>query len=195
MKNFYLVCSELDNIKKIATSHNGLILSEEYSGHKTSIKCKCKHGHLWETKAENIKSGRWCPYCAKNVKYDLSFIKEFALKNNGKCLSKDYKGMLNKMEWQCSNDHKWKTTPSSIINSHTWCPHCSKNKRKTKEDILETVRQRGGKYIDGVYKNRSSVLKIECEVGHVWSTKVQNINRGNWCPQCRKRNQIVKGIT
>lgn len=132
MKKFYKNFSPLLSLKHIASKKGGKILSTEYVNQKTKIKCECSKGHCWETAANNVKQGRWCPFCAKNVKYSISDMQELANSREGKCLSIKYSGANNSLEWECSEGHRWKTTPNSIMNGRkSWCPDCWNLKRKS----------------------------------------------------------------
>ena len=46
-------------------------------------------------------------------------------KEGGRCLSKSYINAKTKLEWECSEGHRWWATPSNIRHIGTWCPKCS----------------------------------------------------------------------
>lgn len=49
------------------------------------------------------------------------------------------------------------------------------------ENLLEKIKSKGGKLIEGNYITRDSIITIECEQGHKWETKIKYILRGSWC--------------
>jgi len=55
-------CNE---IRKIAKSKGGKCLSKEYKTAHIKMKFQCDSGHVWKCQPNNIKNGRWCPYCSK----------------------------------------------------------------------------------------------------------------------------------
>mgnify|MGYP005993385105 CR=1 FL=1 len=53
----------LKNYKKIASSHDGECLSDTYINAKTKLHWQCKRGHNFFATPDNVKQGKWCPYC------------------------------------------------------------------------------------------------------------------------------------
>lgn len=53
----------LDELKQIAESRGGDLLSGSYKGTKEKYKWKCERGHVWEASAYSVKSGSWCGIC------------------------------------------------------------------------------------------------------------------------------------
>jgi hypothetical protein len=53
----------LDAMHKLARKNGGRCLSEEYKNCKTKMLWQCKYGHEFESTPDNIKQGRWCPFC------------------------------------------------------------------------------------------------------------------------------------
>jgi len=74
-KGFWcLLCSEenkkklrLEVFRKLAKKNKGELLSVKYLGIETKLKWKCDKGHTWMTTPHLIKSGTWCPTCAKVI--------------------------------------------------------------------------------------------------------------------------------
>jgi len=115
----------LDQMKRIAERRHGKCLSDTYINADTKLLWECSKGHRWEALPHSIKSGHWCPYCARIVKLTIEEMQQIAKHRGGKCLSKIYKNTKTKLQWECSEGHQWKATPTSIKNSGTWCPICS----------------------------------------------------------------------
>jgi len=90
----------------------------------------------WEAKTDDnlirYISSNLTPTPEINIKMidfytNLSVMKELksiATERGGELLSTVYKGMHHKLWWKCCCGHKWKTTPSSIKHSGTWCKKC-----------------------------------------------------------------------
>lgn len=51
---------------KIA-NNNGVHVSGDLLSEKSIVSVSCEEGHMWDTKASNILTGRWCPVCAKKL--------------------------------------------------------------------------------------------------------------------------------
>lgn len=118
----------LDEMKVLAAKRGGKCLSREYVNVSTRLKWQCAKGHEWKAKPDNIKSGEWCPYCAKRAPLTLKEMGALAAKHNGKCLSRVYRGNKTNLKWQCAKGHEWKASPSNVKRG-TWCPYCAKNKK------------------------------------------------------------------
>jgi hypothetical protein len=60
--------SSIDFYQNLATSRGGLCLSENYVALNKKLKFKCAAGHIWEARAQSVKSGSWCLTCANENK-------------------------------------------------------------------------------------------------------------------------------
>lgn len=174
----------IDVVKQLAHDRGGKCLSEIYKNN-TKLKWKCSEGHVWEATPSNIKRGRWCPYCSRaRTRGSIEEMQKIAETKGGSCLSNIYKDSRHKLEWMCSKDHIWKTTPS-IIGEGSWCPYCS-NVRKV--DAFMTIQviayKRGGSCLSKSYKGSNEKLEWKCKKGHVWKTTPSIIKQGSWCPEC-----------
>lgn len=118
------------------------------------------------------------------IKLTLQDAQNHAIDNGGICLSKCYINNRTKMLWQCSKKHQWIAAFGNIRSGH-WCPDCNLNK-KTIDDMRQVAQQRGGKCLSVEYKNNRQKLEWECEYGHKWFVDYNTIQRGCWCPECRK---------
>jgi hypothetical protein len=118
--------AKLRKIREIIESKEGTLLTDVYINNRISnIMIKCHKKHSWTTSGEIIKSGHWCPYCAKNKKHTIEEMQILADEKNGKCLSKTYINGHTKLLWECKKDHQWMAVPKSIIRGH-WCPECNR---------------------------------------------------------------------
>jgi hypothetical protein len=50
-------------MQRLALENQGKCLSKKYMNCKTKMIWTCKNGHRFQTTADNIKHGRWCPHC------------------------------------------------------------------------------------------------------------------------------------
>jgi hypothetical protein len=58
----------LETLQTMANAHEGECLSTKYINSKAKYLWRCKEGHTWETCAEVVRTGSWCPYCSGNRK-------------------------------------------------------------------------------------------------------------------------------
>ena len=128
-------------------------------------------------------------------KISIELCQTLAKEKGGKCLSKEYKSK-QKLLWECKEGHQWKTTYNTIKKS--WCPECSKRiggeKRKgnknnykkykiTIEYCKDLAKQKNGECLSEEYKSKQKLL-WKCENNHTWETRVDRIQRGQWCNEC-----------
>lgn len=194
----YIPSNELEELNEIAEENGGKCLSKIYLGINQKHRFQCKYGHEWEAIPANIKSKRksWCPKCKpdrigdSNRKYTLLDMQNIALQRKGVFLSSMFKSVNEKYLWQCELGHQWNATPMDVIKG-TWCRICSTSNKKDNIQIMqELARSRNGKCISEEYINSQTKLIWECEYGHQWTAKPNNIkHRNSWCPHCNKNNK------
>lgn len=132
----------IEDIKNIAISMGGRLLSNNYKNNKEKLMWECRFGHRWNAILTNIMDGKWCPTCSKNKKLSLNHCYELAEKFNGKCLSTIYINAQTKYKWQCNKNHIWMATYNNIKTKFSWCPKCKisiseKLCKKVFENIFE----------------------------------------------------------
>jgi len=109
----------------LAAKRGGECISNSYLGMDKAAEWRCANGHEWLARPSNVRSGTWCPFCA-GKRQEMADMHALAQSRGGTCLSIDYLGQANKLEWQCKDGHRWRATPGSIKNG-SWCPHCNVN--------------------------------------------------------------------
>ncbi|MCK5613544.1 hypothetical protein KAR91_67360 [Candidatus Pacearchaeota archaeon] len=64
-------------------------------------------------------------------------------------------------------------------------------KNKTIE-VLQIVQNKNGKWLYGEYQGGKSLSEFMCEHGHIWITKISNVQTGRWCPHCAKASTAIR---
>lgn len=134
--------STVASAKKLAIQNGGCCLSSGCEDARTRLKWKCSKGHIWEATTQSIRSGRWCPICAriKTSSIHMSVAHQIARSRGGCCLSKVYINNKSKLDWQCSKGHRWEACLHHVKNSKTWCPRCpATGQEEDVRAIFETV--------------------------------------------------------
>jgi len=173
----------IEDMRKLAGSKRGKCLSTEYVNALTKLKWMCKEGHIWEAKPNEIKSGRWCSYCAGKAKLTIEEMQELAKRKGGKCLSTEYINNNTKLKWQCGEGHTWEATPHGI-KSGKWCPYCAGLVKLTIEEMQELAEEKDGKCLSAEYINNHTKLRWQCKEGHMWEARPCDIKNSIWCPTC-----------
>jgi hypothetical protein len=180
---FYKSSSVLKELRELAESKGGHLLSKEYVSDKTKVSWKCSESHIWKAIPNNIKNGSWCPNCSGLMRLTIEDMHSLAEDRGGNCLSTEYVNNKIPLEWQCTKGHRWKARPDSVTNGK-WCLVCSGKQKLTIEEMKDIAIQRGGKCLSAEYVNDDTKLKWQCDKGHVWEARPHNIRQGQWCRTC-----------
>ncbi|MFJ8103913.1 hypothetical protein [Lysinibacillus sp. NPDC096212] len=178
----------IENMKKLAAVKGGTCLSTVYLGSSKHLEWKCEKNHIWNASPDNIKAGKWCPTCGKlkssnKRRKTIEDMQNLAELNAGKCISESYTNMNIKLEWECTEGHRWNALPSNISGGK-WCPYCS-GRHRTIEEMQNFANRKGGKCLSTTFKKMTDKLIWECAAGHRWeSTPNSLFNNKSWCPKC-----------
>lgn len=58
----------IEEMQEIAKGKNGICLSKKYVNSKNKLQWRCKEGHIFWRKPNDVQQGHWCPICAKTEK-------------------------------------------------------------------------------------------------------------------------------
>jgi bacterioferritin-associated ferredoxin len=177
----------IEEMHQLAKERGGKCLSGMYKDANTRLLWECSEKHQWETAPKNIKSGTWCPSCARaarpSIRRKIADMQKVAAERSGKCMSDVYRGSQAKLRWECSKGHQWTAVLGSIAHG-SWCPTCARNAKHTIEDMQIVAAKRGGKCLSDSYKNNCTKLTWECSEGHQWNAMPMKVFNGNWCRKC-----------
>lgn len=89
--------------------------------------------------------------------------------------------------WECEKGHRWETRYNSIQQG-VGCLVCSNRILKTEKDYHELAENRGFKWVGKVLpKSNKNATWWECEKGHRWKARYNNIKCGSSCQVCSNR--------
>ena len=188
----------LEDCIKVAKSHNGLCLSNEYINSYTKMKWKCEKGHIWETTFKSINNKKhWCKLCGidtvrKKISNSLDKAILYAKEKGGACLSKIFVHQDHKLKWKCNCGNIWESSYRSVIHQKTWCPECKIKTKKTHkkitiEDCKKIAIEKGGECLSLEVIDSQTLLKWKCQNNHEWLASFGRIKYNNaWCKECLK---------
>ena len=186
----------LQEMRRIAADRLGQLLSSEYVGSSKPLRWKCAAGHEWDARPLSIKSGTWCPFCARNRKLKLEEMCEIARAQGGKCLSTTYKNACTPLLWECKHRHRWKACSDKVKSGArrkgTWCLQCYNTRRifrarQSIQAMRALASSRAGKCLSTEYAGSKSKLTWQCELKHRWDAAPVRVAQGTWCPVCGPR--------
>jgi len=186
--------SQTEKALEIISARGGKWLSGDYTNSRTPIVVECARGHSFDVTPSSLFAGTWCARCSGKLPKGeaLQHLQELAERRGGRLLSKEYKDVKTKLQFQCGNGHSpWWARPEAVLRLNTWCPKCAPNGVKLDEAELTAKLQssaatKGGKLIQletstsrGRYK-----AHLECAAGHRWTATSYHVLKGSWCPVC-----------
>ena len=184
---------ERDRIKRELCANNNVILitisyEDNLANIREIIRAKIKKfPHLYTQFNFNIKLN---PYRQGLSKTRLQELREIANARGGSILSNFYTNQHAKMEFECSEGHRWWARPLHIKRSKSWCPTCAPGgggiaNKLSLNKIRELANERGGKFISVEYQSANKKHEWECSEGHQWMATVASIkHKKSWCPTC-----------
>lgn len=119
-----------NEMKALARSRGGLCLSEEYVNSKSKLFWRCDKEHRWRASPVAVRSGSWCPVCARNQRLTLQEFRSIARGKGGRCLSRRYINKDSPLKWKCAVGHRWRAAPRGVKRGR-WCPKCASLKRRS----------------------------------------------------------------
>jgi len=188
----------IDDMRRLAEECGGKCLSDVYVNSASKLLWKCTEGHIWKAVPGSVKSGCWCPQCAKKksaqaLRLNINTMQRLAERKGGKCLSSSYINAHTKLLWECAEGHQWESAPN-YIQQGSWCPFCSGNTKSTIEEMQAIAKERGGRCLSNAYVNSNTKLLWVCTEGHQWEATPGTVKRGSWCPFCAGRGKTIEDM-
>jgi hypothetical protein len=183
----------LDELRAVARSRDGKLLSRRYKNASTPLLWQCAQGHTWWARPTKVKGGAqrgsWCPKCPRggwsSAPLTIEDMRQIAGAHKGECLSKRYIQSNVKLKWRCAEGHEWLSTARSVKRG-TWCPVCAHNQKLTLQELRRWAAGLGGRCLATEYVSVRSPVLWECKRGHTWRAKPSAVRRGTWCPVCAR---------
>ena len=180
-------------------------------GSDKKIWWKCKKGHSWEAKINNISNGKGCPICANRtvlkgyndiLTVNSNLAKEWNFEKNGNLIPEDFTVNSNKtVWWKCSKGHEWTSTICNR-NKGRGCPYCHNKKILIGYNDLKSINPKLA--AEWNYSKNDNLTPMDvmpysdkkvwwqCSKGHEWQATIANRNGGTGCPYC-SNNKVLSG--
>lgn len=185
------------------TKNGDLTPRDVTAGSKKTVWWLGECGHDWSSQVKTKVAGHGCPYCTNRrllVGFnDLETVnpevaKEWHPSKNAPLKPKDVIAYSNqKVWWQCSEGHEWKSQVVVRQNGHG-CRYCNSHRLLVGFNDLATVNPelikewhptKNGKLTPrDVTPSTSKRVWWICVKGHEWEASVYDRTLGSRCPQC-----------
>lgn len=169
------------DVKAFVNSIGYKLLSKEYKNSESDLLIECNKGHLYTTKLPRLKNSNRCPYCSGRI-VTYQNVKKTIEESGYKLLSSEYKNANSKLVMLCPNNHIYKASWSSFYSGYR-CGRCS-GAVFTIDDVRKEFESIGYKLLSTKYKNAHAKIKIECPMGHQYTTTRNTFKRSNGCSKC-----------
>ena len=182
----------------VETNSDCILLSNEYLGSKSKILLKCPCGNKFEVGFYNFRdeNKRQCNQCSiSQGVYHERFTYEqikYLIECNSDCklMSGEYKNSKTKLLLKCKCGEEFETTYNSFRSEgKRQCNKCSGFTNWDYDLAKSFIEQHECKLVSGQYKNKNSILTIECRCGEIINTSLRNFKRSKikGCEVCKGR--------
>lgn len=123
----------------------------------------------------------------------LERCRAWARARGGRCTSRKFPGVMQKVSWECALGHTWMASPNQVLRANgTWCPQCREIARRSPRvvsmaHLQQRAAEHGGACMSERYSSPDAVYEWRCAKGHSWSATGRSVyyNR-SWCPTCAR---------
>lgn len=178
----------LSELRKIAESKGGRLISTEYINGYTKLKLEDKNGMIFFMRGTDLRRNHWSPFESNTVRdpeYHLNILKKIAKKKGGKLISSEYLGAKTKLEFEDSKQRRFFMTPDDVKGEQgRWSPYESGNVYNNPEyhfNILKNIaHKKGGRIISTEYIDNRTKMEFENMFGRRFFCTPNQIKRGVW---------------
>ncbi|QGZ58796.1 zinc-ribbon domain-containing protein [Paraburkholderia acidiphila] len=172
-------------VRALARAWGGECLSQCYEGFKVPFLFRCATGHHFEMLVHGLRLGHWCSDCFydRRIIYSLADARAIAAERGGRCLSRRYRSVQEKLRWRCGSGHTWEASLEHVVRGE-WCRTCHFESIKPRQQTLErAAAERGGRCLSA-YVDKETPVQWQCAQGHTWLAPWSRVSSGQWCHLC-----------
>lgn len=173
-----------DAFARYVEEFNYKLLGQYISNH-VKVKFQCDKGHIYETTPKTFKNGSRCPRCSNSCPEQAkeNFLK-VCVENKYSMVGK-YVNTKIKVALKCSHGHEFSARPNDVLMGSR-CPKCSNScPVQAKERFLDNLKKKNYK-LTGIYTGVMNPVEMECNLGHKFIRRPNDINNGKGCRLCAK---------
>lgn len=183
----------LKSAMAFAVSHDGECLSTSYRNVKTALLWRCREGHTWQGRLDNMKrTGRFCPVCrnAKRSPFasNLEELQEIAARHEGELVSTSFQTASHVYSWRCKHGHDFRSRPR--LAAPHWCGKC-RDFRQQMAWLREIARSYGGELLSPHYVDSRFEYHWRCAAGHEFRAGKYKA-RERFCLDCKRPSTATR---
>lgn len=135
------------DFQETARKNGGSCLSKKYLGLHQKMEWVCSLGHVFVSRAEDVRRGSWCRKCSdikinnKRKKYFFEKINKVVKAKDAFLLSTEYVDKNTKVKVKCCNSHIFTIRPHDLLRGH-WCSKCAGNAKFTIQDCQKIAKKK-----------------------------------------------------
>ena len=112
------------------------------------------------------------------------YVKDYIEKFGYELLSKEYIDNQTKLLVRCPCGHEYEVRYASFQQGRR-CKTCRDNKYRTSyEDVKNFIESIGYELLSDEYKNENKKIKVRCNKGHEYETRLSSLKEGCRCKKC-----------
>ncbi len=149
---------------------------------------ECAKGHQWQTSYHPIRRGTGCPVCAGKAPKTPADYYALAEERGFRWLGPEVPSVQSKTNWECAKGHRWQARYTHIRRG-TGCPACAGVLPKTADDYHALAKKRSFRWLGPQVSTVQAKTNWQCEKGHQWQARYNNLRRGTGCPICARKRR------
>ena len=186
------ICSNnyhsIETVSQFVEKEGYKCISKKYVNFHSKLEFVCPNGHIFSMSFGNFKTqGRRCSECLGRKKhyFTLEEVKQISIKKGYTCISEKYINIFQKLDFICSENHKFKMNFNDFKRKcrYSKCMSC---KKLTIEEIKKFVNNENYLCINDNYINIKNKLDFICPKNHSFKMNFDSFKRGNRCSICSK---------
>lgn len=185
-------------IKKMHQAYSNWTLISHYKSFRNQVIVKCNKGHIFKAWPQGLlrKQVR-CKKCDYLRRRDAA-LKQLHIMHPGYKMLSKFIDSDHKATFLCDKGHKFTADTSSVLNA-SGCPICSKiqvglKRRLTQNEYAKELNEvHPGWTILSKYETMNTIMRFECEYGHVFNKKADKALQYG-CPDCNFKSYGEQNI-
>lgn len=167
----------------LAASKGLFWLGPEVPRVQSQTRWSCPCGYEWATSYWSIRSGG-CPQCSGKARRTGADYHALARERGIEWIDELPPNNNTKTRWRCPKKHEWETTYANMRYTKYGCPICTNRYPLLPAEYVEIAKKLGYFWIGPVVPNAQTPTSWQCQRGHVWQARYNNLQSGTGCPQC-----------